>query len=164
MEQKGRPCKRHNETEYLLRTISHRFKRIMDGNFQKYELTGVQANILFYLNFQEDAPIQKDLENYFQVSHSAITGILSRLKEKNMVDFVDNPKDKRCKCIIITDKGKLLVKTIIKKGKALHDTTFSNFSTEEKDTLTALLKKMLTNIEDIEERKNTADDKNITLS
>ena len=130
----------------------------MDGNFQKYELTGVQANILFYLNFQKDAPIQKDLENYFQVSHPAITGILSRLKEKNMVDFVDNPKDKRCKCIIITDKGKQLVKTIIKKGKALHDTTFSNFSAEEKATLTTLLKKMLTNIENIEERKNTADD------
>jgi len=41
-----------------------------------------------------------------------VTVIINNLKKKGLVDFIDNPKEKRSKTVTITEKGLLKLNTI----------------------------------------------------
>lgn len=142
-------------TRFLLKNICNKFQTMVDNVLSKYELTSTQANFLFFLFHSKDSLIQKDFEDFFEISHSAATGILSRLKEKDMVRFAQSEKDRRCKQILICDKGRQVVDKIKIYANYEKDYVFKNFSSEEKEELNRLLKKLIGNLDEtMEMEKN----------
>ena len=146
-------------TRFLLKNIGNKFHTIIDNLLGKYDLTSTQANFLFFLMFKNQNPIQKDFEDFFQISHSAATGVLSRLKEKGMVTFVRSKEDKRCKKILICDRGKQIIENFKKYTKYEKEFIFKDFSKEERIELDRLLKKLIENIDNtIEMEKKIEND------
>jgi len=150
---KGHYCDKKFEekdypTRFLLKTIGNKFHTIVDNLLSKYDLTSTQANFLFFLMYKNPNPIQKDFEDFFQISHSAATGVLARLKEKQMVTFVRSETDKRCKKILICEKGRNIIEQFKSYSKFEKKYLFKNFTKEEKDELDRLLKKLIVNIDD----------------
>jgi len=97
---------------------------------------------------QKEEPIQKDFEDFFQISHPAATGILSRLEEKGMITSVKSKDDKRCKKILLCEKGKHIMEKFKRYSEYEKEYIFKNFSEDEQYELDKLLKKLINNIDD----------------
>jgi len=146
-------------TRFLLKNIGNKFHTIIDNLLSKYDLTSTQANFLFFLMFKNKNPIQKDFEDFFQISHSAVTGVLSRLEEKGMVTFVKSKEDKRCKKILLCVKGEQIIENFKKYSEYEKEFIFKDFKKEEKSELDRLLKKLIVNIDNtIEMEKKIEND------
>lgn len=91
---------------HKIKIICNAFGRIINQSMSELGLTGAQAFILWHLaRYTGTPPCQHDLEEKFCIKHPTASGILSRLKEKGLVEFVADDHDKRMKRIVITDLG-----------------------------------------------------------
>lgn len=91
---------------FLLKLINECIEKNANQALKPFDLTLSQARILFYLHDHQDATTsQKDLEEFFEVSHPTIIGILNRLEGKGFIRSEHCSKDKRVKSIFLTDKG-----------------------------------------------------------
>ena len=69
-----------------IRIINNKFRELWDKNLLKYNLTGMQMEILCYLKCNPDKEIhQREIEYWFQLKNPTVTGILNRLEEKGWV-------------------------------------------------------------------------------
>ena len=67
------------------RIINNKFRELWDKNLLKYNLTGMQMEILCYLKCNPDKEIhQREIEYWFQLKNPTVTGILNRLEEKRL--------------------------------------------------------------------------------
>ena len=89
-----------------IRIINNKFRELWDKNLLKYNLTGVQMEILCYLKCNPDKEIhQREIEYWFQLKNPTVTGILNRLEEKGYITRRRNPADGRYRIIEVTEKG-----------------------------------------------------------
>lgn len=121
-----------------------------EKNFRDYAaangLTGKQADILLYLLYSgEEAVNQKSLEHRFKVSKSSITTMLNTLERNGFI--VRRRLDGRANAIACTEKAEKVKEGIAEAGVRRARLVFRNFSEEEKDSMDALLKKMLNNFQ-----------------
>ena len=89
-----------------IRIINNKFRELWDKNLLKYNLTGMQMEILCYLKCNPDKEIhQREIEYWFQLKNPTVTGILNRLEEKGYIARRRNPADGRYRIIEVTEKG-----------------------------------------------------------
>ena len=75
-----------------IRIINNKFRELWDKNLLKYNLTGMQMEILCYLKCNPDKEIhQREIEYWFQLKNPTVTGILNRLEEKGYITRRRNP-------------------------------------------------------------------------
>lgn len=90
-----------------------RFKQIHDSfvcdfnrNLRSLDLTMSQMSILAYLFEHTDTlTMQRDLEQFFQLSHPTVIGILQRMEKKGLIQSVVNADDRRCRNVLLTEKA-----------------------------------------------------------
>ena len=64
----------------IIKRIDQLFKIRMNQNLQQLDITATQMHVLLHLHCNSGNKItQKDLANHFEVKHSTMAGILSRL-------------------------------------------------------------------------------------
>jgi len=91
---------------HKIKIVSNAFGRIMNESMAEQGLTGAQAFILGYLaRTPGEKPCQHELETRFHIKHPTATGLLARLREKGLVDFVSDEHDRRVKRVVITPAG-----------------------------------------------------------
>ena len=91
---------------FLLKLINECIEKNANQALKPFDLTLSQARILFYLHdHPETLTSQKDLEDFFEVTHPTIIGILNRLEGKGFIWSEHSSTDKRVKNIFLTDKG-----------------------------------------------------------
>lgn len=91
---------------HKIKIISNAFGRIVNQSIAEQGLTAAQAFILGYLARNSHTHLcQHDLEEKFHIKHPTANGILSRLQEKGLVDFLPDEYDRRVKRIVITEAG-----------------------------------------------------------
>lgn len=131
---------------HKIKIISNAFGRIINQSMAEQGLTAAQAFILGYLARNEHMhPCQRDLEEKFHIKHPTANGILSRLQEKGLVDFLPDEYDRRIKRIVITDTGlQHAGKTREKLFKTEQDIT-RNMTPEDISELNRLLDIMVAN-------------------
>lgn len=103
------------EATEMNKNIGFYLKRINDiftnGANQMLRETGItrsQTEILMFLNrnrIMEKNVTQKDIEEFFGLSHSTVIGILSRLKGKGFVEICVNESDRRFRDVSMTEKA-----------------------------------------------------------
>ena len=77
------------------------------------DLTFVQSHTLRYLDEHRDEDVfQKDIEKVLNVRRSTCTEILNVLERDGYIERHSVSNDKRLKKLVLTDKAKLLHKTI----------------------------------------------------
>lgn len=95
------------------REIGARFKHIhdkftqhMNQKLRCLNVTYSQMELLLYLAEHQDRKItQKDIGEFMKVKHSTVIGILRRLETKGFLYCVVDEENKRCRNVILTQKG-----------------------------------------------------------
>ncbi len=114
------------------------------------DLTAAQGHILGYLHHCKQPPCPRDMETAFQLSHPTVSGLLSRLEKKGFIQLRADEADRRCKRIYLLPKGEQCNERIHSLMENFEARIVQGFSQEEKETLTALLKRAIHNIKEEE--------------
>ena len=128
--------------------LSRQLKRKTDEYVAKYEITGVQGEMIYYIyqNSQKKDIFAKDIEKKFDIIRASIAGILHNMEKKGLIkrEIVDN--DARLRRIVLTKKALELIKEIENAIKKVEKQALKGITKEEVETFVALAKKMSANL------------------
>lgn len=138
---------KHNNTGFYIKRISEYIEADANRALEQYGITCSQARVLTYLLKRQDkVTIQKDIENYFEIKHPTVIGILQRMEAKGLIVSTVDPSDKRQKIITLTDSAFELEKTIADHVEDAEQRMAEGMTKEELDTIKNLLYKVYKNI------------------
>lgn len=123
-------------------------KANMDARVSRYDVTPVQTHVLLYLQQHGGRVPQHELAEFLRVKPSTINGVLDRMEEKGLVRRSVSGADARRRLITLTEKGA--------EQQALFQQSFLDaeaamvrgFSQEERETLCALLDRVIQNLKE----------------
>lgn len=93
---------------YLLKNINDKLKVSADQDLKEHELTLAQSRVLAFLNSQNDITTQKEIEDFLEVSHPTVVGIVSRMEQKGHITTWLDPLNRRNKMVQLTPKAKVI--------------------------------------------------------
>ena len=125
----------------LISNVNRFYSNYLEKSLEKYGLTRSQTHFLLGLN-QKDHVSQEEICKLFNMTEGTVARTMKRLENKNLITRETNPKDKRKKVIILTEKGRQQVKEIGSIDENLEKEFSSEFSKENLDNLKILLKKL----------------------
>ena len=114
-------CERHLGGYF--RAISNALGQNMQRNLDELGLTATQNMFLHHLWFRQEklglTTSPKDLEEFFDIKHPTVSGILQRMEASGFVEFQPSQTDRRCKVIGLTQKSLDAVSGATATSKAL---------------------------------------------
>ncbi len=120
-----------NLTQYI-KMISEKIEKRMNCELKALNITASQMRILIELYNCDDAKVlMKDLEKRFNVTQATMQGIISRMEKKGYLCTEYLINDKRVKCVMLTDGGTKLAKTVLEKICETHNMISSSLSDTE---------------------------------
>ncbi len=120
-------------------------RNIVDSRFREKGIYFGQPPILKYLSEHKNVT-QKEIAEHLHVSAPSVATSLKRMEESGLVVRVEDKKDARRNTVILTKKGKELVKYTDDTFMCINAVTFNGFTEEEMDTLVKYLERMNENI------------------
>lgn len=92
-----------------LRAISNAMTQQMQQHSEAQGLTSTQGMFLHHLWVRQEKLGQptyaKNLEEFFDIRHSTVSGVLQRMEAAGFVEFRASETDRRCKSVCLTEKG-----------------------------------------------------------
>ena len=92
-----------------IRAISNAMGQEMQQNSERLGLTSTQGMFLHHLwlrqEIQKVPTYAKDLEDFFDIRHSTVSGVLQRMEAAGFVEVLASETDRRCKTIHLTQKA-----------------------------------------------------------
>nr|WP_010651077.1 MarR family transcriptional regulator [Oceanobacillus massiliensis] len=127
-----------NKMEKRLRYISGIIKQNGRKILNNYPITSPQFVALQWLLEEGDLTIG-ELSNKISLAFSTTTDLVDRMERNELVERVRDTNDRRVVRIHLLDKGKIIIREVIKKRQEYLGEVLSRFSDEEKDSLNHLL-------------------------
>lgn len=118
----------------------------MNSALARMDLTAAQGHLVGFIARAKDPPCARDLEEFFQLSHPTVSGLLSRLEKKEFLEFRPDPHDRRCKRIFLLPKGVQCHERIIQTIQEMEQTIVEGFSPEEEAAFSRLLDRAICNL------------------
>lgn len=138
----------NDEIGFYFSLIKKKMDKHMNEGLRKYDLTKSQQEVLGYLHFTDKDPvIQKDIEEHFHISNPTVTGILNRLEQKGFIERKHNPKDKRVRAIVLTQKEQDLHGDIENQIRIMESKFSDALGEEKRKQLLEILKELAQNLE-----------------
>jgi DNA-binding MarR family transcriptional regulator len=132
----------------LLKTLfGSTFRQILWRNAAELELTYAQAQVLFYVA-QHPGCHMGQVAKTFNVTLSAITQIVDRLVQKQLLTRVSNPTDRRVYILELTTEGKALVQELEKLQVEVLEPVLQRLSARDRDHLIKGLEKFVEAVTD----------------
>ena len=131
---------------HLARVLHACTDQAVTAALTQMDLTAVQGHVLGYITHRAEAPCPRDIEEAFQLSHPTVSGILSRLEQKDFIELQPDPQDRRCKRIYIRPKGLELNEMMHEAIRSMEEKIVHNFSEEEKEQFASLLRRAIDNM------------------
>lgn len=124
---------------YLLKQITDKMKVSADASFKEKDLTFAQARVLEYVISKGGNTTQKSIEDYLEVSHPTVVGIVSRMEKSGYLVCHVDKEDKRNKIVETTERA-VCVSQELETGKAAQEEKLLKGLTEEEiETLYRIL-------------------------
>jgi len=127
--------------------------QIMTEALAKMDLTASQGCIMGYLWHQKVPPCPKNVEEAFALSHSCVSGILSRLEKKGFIALLPDESDRRCKRIHIQEKGYACHEMMHETIMSIEERMSRGFTPEEKENFNSLLVRAIENMGGVPRRR-----------
>ena len=131
---------------HLIRVLHWCTHQCMSNALEEMELTAAQGHIMGYLARAEQPPCPRDIEAEFQLSHPTVSGLLSRLEQKDFIELRTDPNDRRCKRVYVLPKGRecqdVMYNTILASERRIVE----DFTPEEQALFASLLRRAITNM------------------
>ena len=132
---------------FLFKVIQENADRHANQLFKPVDLTSSQVRMLKYLRQRGDTPTtQKDLEQYLQVTHPTVVGIVQRLEQKGFIRTEFDGSDKRKKYIYRTDKEEELYEQLINSHETYEHLLTKGMTREQVEQLHELLELVYENV------------------
>lgn len=130
-----------------IKALNRAFHQAANASFAQLELTCTQGMLLAYLDHHRDCPVfPKNLEQFFELSHPTVSGLLARLEAKGFIMIAPDPNDRRCKQITMTEKAVQARKNGARQMDQVDQQLVSGFTAEEKALFWKLLCKAADNV------------------
>ena len=130
-----------DQVGHLLRKANQQASAI----FQKYsatpQLTSVQISMLFALATHGPMP-QSKLSKLASIDASTMTGVVERLRDRNLIETTSEESDKRKVIIALSDEGRDVVSKTVEVGCEITEAILTPLNDIERVALLALLKKL----------------------
>ena len=131
------------EIGFLIKIISDNLKKDANSKLEKLGLTLSQAVILSFLSRQPDyTSTQKEIEVFLDIAHPTVTGLITRLEDKQLVESEITVNRRFSKTVKITPKGLEYTKNSEKDRTQQEENILKNLTGGERKTLEALLLKV----------------------
>mgnify|MGYP003610534927 CR=1 FL=1 len=138
---------KHNNTGFYIKRISDYIEADANKALEQYGITFSQARVLsFLIKSQDKVIIQKDIEEFLELKHPTVIGILQRMEAKGIIVSSVDPQDKRQKIITLTDSAFELEKRIADHVEDAEQRMAEGMTKEELDEIKRLLHKVYKNI------------------
>lgn len=132
---------------FYIKRISDYVEANANSELEQYGLTWSQARVLsFLLKRKDQVTIQKDIEDFFEIKHPTVIGILQRMEAKGLIVSEVDPQDKRQRIITLTESTFELESKLENHVDSAEKRMFEDMTKEEVDTLRKLLYKVYKNI------------------
>ena len=131
--------------------ISQRIWNSILKNYNLQDLSGARGRIIFALWNTDNIPI-KELVKKTSLDKATLTGIIGRLERDGFIIRSHNPQDKREIIISRTGKDEIFKTKIPAASDEQNALFYKDFSQEEIFTFEKMLKKILKNCKDAEEK------------
>ena len=131
---------------HLARVLHACTDQTMTAALTQMDLTAVQSHVLGYITHRKEAPCARDIEEAFQLSHPTVSGILSRLEQKDFIELKPDVLDRRCKRIYIRPKGLELNEMMHQAIRSMEERIVQDFTEEEKAQFANLLRRAIDNM------------------
>ena len=131
--------------------ISQRIWNSILKNYNLQDLSSARGRIIFALWNTDNIPI-KELVKKTSLDKATLTGIIDRLERDGFIIRSHNPQDKREIIISRTGKDEIFKTKIPAASDEQNALFYKDFSQEEIFTFEKMLKKILKNCKDAEEK------------
>ena len=96
----------HVHYGHLVRILHWCCDQTMTEALDKLDLTASQGRLMAFVAHRGQLPTYaRDVEAELHLTHPTVSGLLSRLEQKGFVELKTDPKDRRSKRILISEKG-----------------------------------------------------------
>lgn len=134
---------KENECGLLITRISISMGRTLNHYLDDVGITLSQWRCIEYLYDHSGEEIYlRDLEQYFNISQPAVTGIVKRLREKQLVCLTHSQTNPHYKTISLTEQGIAVHDTCLGRKINLEEFLLGSLTTNEREELLRLLKKI----------------------
>lgn len=93
---------------YLFKVITDKIKINADTDMRRHNLTLTQSRVLTFLEKKGGTATQKEIEEFLEVAHPTVVGIVSRMEQNGFVISWTDPDDKRNKLVKLTKRAEML--------------------------------------------------------
>jgi DNA-binding MarR family transcriptional regulator len=130
-----------HQVGYWLRRAYQRHMAIFAGIMSDLDLTSMQFAALVKLR-ELKAVSQTELGRLTGMDRATISGVVARLKRRNLVLYKPDPLDKRSRIIALTPAGETLLHEAMQRIGRVTEQTLEPIEPAERDNLRAILQKM----------------------
>lgn len=134
-----------NEILFYVRRINNLMVTRINSAIKETALTVSQFEIFAYLDMHKrnnGAVTQRELEEFFGLSHPAVIGLLKQLKCKGLVEVTVNSKDRRQRNVVLTEKAELFKRNFKSNIGITDDILSVCLNNEQQEVLKSLLETM----------------------
>lgn len=130
-----------HQVGYWLRRAYQRHMAIFAGVMSDLDLTSMQFAALVKLH-ELKAVSQTELGRLTGMDRATISGVVARLKRRNLVLYKPDPLDKRSRIIALTPAGDALLDEAMQRIGRVTEQTLEPIGSTDRDSLRAILQKM----------------------
>lgn len=131
---------------YQFKLISDKLKVHADADLKNQGLTLAQSRVLTFLNEQDGIATQKEIEDYLQVSHPTVVGLVSRMEQNELVETWFDPENRRNKMVRLTEKSKKIGESMDEVTEQHDKALLNGLSEQEQAELNRMLNIILKNL------------------
>lgn len=130
----------------ILRKLHWCTDQNMSAALARLDLTASQGCVMGFLAHRQTPPCARDVEDFLELSHPSVAGILSRLEKKNFIEFRADPQDGRCKRIFLLPKGRECIDAMEHEIRDIENRMVDGFTDAEVQQFHAFLDRAINNM------------------
>lgn len=127
------------DVTYLLKKINDKFKLKVDAHLKTFDLTVSQAKVLHFIGHCSGFTTQKQIEEFLEVSHPTVVGLLSRLEKSGYIECGYDESHGKNKTVRQTEKAVKFSHTMYDFFVRANNDLVKGLSKEEQEELERLL-------------------------
>ncbi len=141
------PFQARSRFGFLLGSVYRQWRRQIDLAFKDLGLSDATRMPLLVLYVQDKPLLQKDLAQALYLDSSSLVRVLAQLQKAQLVQWDNDPADRRTKCIALTSAGRKVAALILEKSMDIEQAILADLSANEVQVTRQALEKISARLE-----------------
>lgn len=134
------------DVSYLIKVVHDGFRSKIDAQLKSSDMTASQSRVLHFIRDSGGATTQKKIEEFLEVSHPTVVGLLSRMMKSGYIECGYDEEHGKNKIVRETQKAVDYSKEMDSFFEKANEKLTEGLSEEEKSELMRLLGVLYENV------------------